>query len=210
MPALVGLIGTALSQRFTQLKRLQMIRKIVLYDDPVLREKGKQIDEITEEIRTLAEDMIETMRDAHGVGLAAQQVGESFQLTVIDISEAENRPSRMWIDRQEVEPKEHMPLILINPSLELSRETEIGVEGCLSFPEIRADISRATHVKVEALDLDGRPVLFEAEGLLSRAVQHETDHLNGILFIDRMSSADKVALEIELKNPAPASKAKSE
>ena len=179
-----------------------MIREIVIYGDPVLRKKGKQIDKITEEIRTLAQDMIETMHEAHGVGLAAQQVGESIQLTVVDVSDAENRPSRMWIDGQEVDPKGHMPLILINPQLELSRETEIGPEGCLSFPEITADISRAERVKVKALDLDGKPVSFEAEGLLSRAVQHETDHLNGILFIDRMSSAAKATLGSKLKKLA--------
>ncbi|MBV8212234.1 MAG: peptide deformylase [Verrucomicrobia bacterium] len=179
-----------------------MIREIVIYGDPVLRKKGKQIDKITEEIRTLAQDMIETMHDAHGVGLAAQQVGESIQLTVVDVSDSESRPSRMWIDGQEVDPKEHMPLILLNPQLELSRETEIGAEGCLSFPEITADISRAERVKVKALDLDGNPVSFEAEGLLARAVQHETDHLNGILFIDRMSSAAKATLGSKLKKLA--------
>src|ERR1700739_1254930 len=106
-----------------------MIREIVIYGDPVLRKKGKQIDEITEEIRTLAEDMIETMHDAHGVGLTAQQVGEQIQLTVVDVSDAESRPSRMWIDGKEVDPKEHMPLILVNPQLELSRETVVGPEG---------------------------------------------------------------------------------
>ena len=179
-----------------------MIREIVIYGHPVLRKKGKRIDEVTDEIRTLAEDMIETMHDAHGVGLAAQQIGEAIQLTVIDVSDAENRPSRMWIDGQEVDPKEHMPLILLNPQLELSRETEIGPEGCLSFPEVTSEISRAERVKVTALDLDGKPVSFEAEGLLSRAVQHETDHLNGILFIDRMSSAAKVTLGNKLKKLA--------
>jgi peptide deformylase len=179
-----------------------MIREIVIYGDPVLRKKGKQIDRITEEIQTLAHDMIETMHDAHGVGLAAQQVGEAIQLTVVDVSDAENRPSRMWIDSEEVDPIEHMPLILINPQLELSRESEIGPEGCLSIPEITADISRAAHVKVKALDLDGKPVSFEAEGLLSRALQHETDHLNGILFVDRMSSATKATLVSKLKKLA--------
>jgi peptide deformylase len=179
-----------------------MIREIVIYGDPVLRKKGKDIVKITDEIRAFAQDMIETMHEAHGVGLAAQQVGEAIQLTVIDVSDTENRPSRMWIDGEEVDPKEHMPLILINPQLELSRETEIGPEGCLSFPEITADISRAERVKVTALDLEGKPVSFEAEGLLSRAVQHETDHLNGILFIDRMSSASKVTLASKLKKLA--------
>jgi peptide deformylase len=183
-----------------------MIREIVIYGDPVLRKKGKDIVKITDEIRAFAQDMIETMHEAHGVGLAAQQVGEAIQLTVIDVSDAENRPSRMWIDGEEVDPKEHMPLILINPQLELSRETEIGPEGCLSFPEITADISRAERVKVTALDLEGKPVAFEAEGLLSRAAQHETDHLNGILFIDRMSSAAKVTLASKLKKLASGEK----
>jgi peptide deformylase len=183
-----------------------MIREIVIYGDPVLRKKGKDIVKITDEIRAFAQDLIETMHEAHGVGLAAQQVGEAIQLTVIDVADAENRPSRMWIGGEEVDPKEHMPLILINPQLGLSRETEIGPEGCLSFPEITADISRAERVKVTALDLEGKPVSFEAEGLLSRAVQHETDHLNGILFIDRMSSASKVTLASKLKKLASGEK----
>ncbi|MBV9274668.1 MAG: peptide deformylase, partial [Verrucomicrobia bacterium] len=85
---------------------------------------------------------------------------------------------------------------------ELSKETEAGPEGCLSFPEINADISRAARVKVKALDLEGKSVAFEADGLLSRAVQHEVDHLNGILFIDRMSSATKVSLGSKLKKLA--------
>jgi len=176
-----------------------MILEIVTYGDPVLRAKGKRIQKTDEAIRQLAADMLETLHEASGVGLAAQQVGEALQLTVIDVSEAENRPSKMWIDGKEVDPKEHMPLVLLNPELELGRETEIGPEGCLSFPDISADIARAAHVKVRATGLDGEPIEFEAEGLLSRAAQHEVDHLNGILFIDRMSSATKVALTSKLK-----------
>ena len=176
-----------------------MILEIVTYGDPVLRAKGKRIQKTDEAIRQLAADMLETLHEASGVGLAAQQVGEALQVTVIDVSEAENRPSKMWIDGKEVDPKEHMPLVLLNPELELGRETEIGPEGCLSFPDISADIARAAHVKVQATGLDGEPIEFEAEGLLSRAAQHEVDHLNGILFIDRMSSATKVALTSKLK-----------
>jgi len=176
-----------------------MILEIVTYGDPVLRAKGKRIQKTDEAIRQLAADMLETLHEASGVGLAAQQVGEALQVTVIDVSEAENRPSKMWIDGKEVDPKEHMPLVLLNPELELGRETEIGLEGCLSFPDISADIARAAHVKVRATGLDGEPIEFEAEGLLSRAAQHEVDHLNGILFIDRMSSATKVALTSKLK-----------
>ncbi|MGA8659822.1 MAG: peptide deformylase [Chthoniobacterales bacterium] len=176
-----------------------MIREIVIYGDPVLRTKGKRIRKANEEIRRLAADMLETLHEANGVGLAAQQVGEALQLTVIDVSEAENRPSKMWIDGKEVDPKEHMPLTLLNPELELSRETETGPEGCLSFPEISGDIVRAVHVKVRAEGLDGEPIEFEAEGLLSRAAQHEVDHLNGVLFIDRMNSAAKASLGGKLK-----------
>ena len=92
-----------------------MIREIVIYGDPVLRAKGKRLQTIDDEIRVLAADMLETMYEANGVGLAAQQVGSALQLTVIDVSNAESRPSRMWLAGEEVDPKEHMPLILINP-----------------------------------------------------------------------------------------------
>lgn len=183
-----------------------MIRDIVIYGEPVLRTKGKQIEKINDTIRELAADMLETMYDANGVGLAAQQVGQALQLTVIDVSDAENRPSRMWLLGEEVDPTEHMPLILINPKLQLGEELESGTEGCLSFPEITAEIPRAARVKVTAQDLQGNTVEFEAAGLLGRAVQHENDHLNGILFIDRMSSAAKVSLAGKLKRLAAESK----
>ena len=183
-----------------------MIRDIVKYGDPALRTKGKRLEAVDDEIRALAADMLETMYEANGVGLAAQQVGRALQLTVIDVSDAESRPSRMWLAGEEVDPKEHMPLILINPELQLGEEVEIGTEGCLSFPEITAEIPRALKVKVNAQDLNGNRLEFEAAGLLGRAVQHENDHLNGILFIDRMSSAAKVALAGKLKRLAAESK----
>jgi peptide deformylase len=179
-----------------------MIREIVLYGDPVLRIKGKRITKIDDSIRELAADMLETMYDANGVGLAAQQIGVALQLTVIDVSDAESRPSQMWIDGKEVDPKGHMPLVLVNPELDLDAEREIGTEGCLSFPEITAEISRSAKVRVKAEDLEGNPLGFVAAGLLARAAQHETDHLNGILFIDRMSSASKVSLAGRLKRMA--------
>jgi len=183
-----------------------MIRDIVKYGDPMLRTKGKRLEAFDDEIRALAADMLETMYEANGVGLAAQQVGRALQLTVIDVSDAESRPSRMWLAGEEVDPKEHMPLILINPELQLGDEVEIGTEGCLSFPEITAEIPRALKVKVNAQDLNGNRLEFEAAGLLGRAVQHENDHLNGILFIDRMSSAAKAALAGKLKRLAAESK----
>jgi len=179
-----------------------MIRDLVIYGKPILRTKGRRVESFDTALRALAADMLETMYQANGVGLAAQQVGEAIQLTVIDVSEAESRPSQLWIGGAEVDPKEHMPMVLVNPEIEFGEEVEIGSEGCLSFPEITGDIPRAAKIRVMAKDLDGKSVEFEAAGLLSRAVQHETDHLNGILFIDRMSSAAKSALAGKLKRLA--------
>jgi peptide deformylase len=176
-----------------------MIREIVKYGEPVLRQKGRQVGEITDELRTLADDMIETMREANGVGLAAQQVGVALQLTVLEIEPTEERPSTMKIDGQEADLAQWMPMVLVNPVLELGTEEVEGNEGCLSFPEITADIRRAASVKAKGRLLDGREIEFEATGLLARALQHETDHLNGILFIDRMKSATKSALAGKLK-----------
>jgi peptide deformylase len=173
-----------------------LIRK---YGDPALRIKGKPVAEVDGRIRELADNMLETMRAANGIGLAAQQVGEALQLTVVDVSAVEDRPSTMAWNGREVNPNDHMPLIILNPRIETGPEKEIASEGCLSFPEISADIERAGWAKVEAQTLDGERVEIEATGLLARALQHEIDHLNGILFIDRMSSAAKAGLSSRLK-----------
>jgi peptide deformylase len=123
-----------------------------------------------------------------------------LQLTVLDISAVENdRPSTLKLDGTDVDPKTPMPLVLINPEIELRGETEVGVEGCLSFPEITGDIERAQSVTVRALTLEGGTIEIEAGGFLARAIQHEHDHLDGILFIDRMRSAAKVALSGRLR-----------
>ena len=176
-----------------------MILPILEYGDPLLRAKGKPIDNIDDRIRELAANMIETMHAANGVGLAAQQVGQALQLTVLDVSLVEDRPSTLKVDGKEVDPKAAMPLVLINPEIELRGATETGVEGCLSFPEITGDIERATSVTVRAQNLESSAIEIEATGFLARAIQHEGDHLNGILFIDRMNSAAKAALSSRLK-----------
>jgi peptide deformylase len=176
-----------------------MILEIVKYPAPVLRAKGKPVKQVTEEIRELARNMIETMEDANGVGLAAQQVGHAIQLTVVDVAGVEDRPSTMSIDGKQVALEDWMPLILLNPKLQLGASRETGNEGCLSFPDITSEIERAASVKTKATLLDGREIEFESTGLLARALQHETDHLHGILFIDRMSSADKVSVGGKLK-----------
>jgi peptide deformylase len=176
-----------------------MILPILQYGDPILRAKGNRIEEIDDHIRGLIANMIETMHAANGVGLAAQQIGEALQLTVLDVSQIEDRPSTLKLNGKDADPKTAMPLVLINPEIELLDETEVGVEGCLSFPEITGDIERAKSVTARAQTLEGGTIQIEASGFLARAIQHEDDHLNGILFIDRMNSAAKAALSSRLK-----------
>lgn len=164
-----------------------MILPIVKYGHPVLRKPGAKVDAITPEILQLVADMIETMHAAQGVGLAAHQVGHPLQICVLDVRDAKDRPSWMEKEGRRVDIDSCMPLVLINPYLEAEGEREVGPEGCLSFPEIYADIARPAIVKVTALNEQGQPISFRCGGLLARAVQHEFDHLKGVLFIDRIS-----------------------
>jgi peptide deformylase len=176
-----------------------MILPVVKYGHPALRQKGARIERLTPEIKQLIADMFETMKASNGVGLAAQQVGRALQLTVIDVREvAKDRPSTLELDGQPADVAKIMPLVLINPEVTPVGEAVAGGEGCLSFPEIFAEITRPESVDVKALDEQGKPVEFRAGGLLARAVQHETDHLNGILFIDRMERKTKEEFRDEL------------
>ena len=176
-----------------------MVLDIVKYGSPVLRAKGVKIVKADETTEKLVADMLETMVAANGVGLAAQQVGFPLQLAVIDVSDVDDRPSSMTIDGKPVDIEKHMPLVLLNPELTLGEDKEEGIEGCLSFPELTGDIVRSKHVKVKAQRLNGAVIEFEATGLLARALQHEVDHLNGILFIDRMNAAQKAGIAGRLK-----------
>lgn len=175
-----------------------MVLPIVTYGHPVLRQKGARIEQITPEITSLIADMLDTMRDAHGVGLAAQQIGRALQLTVIDVTGIEDRPSTLELDGQPAAPESIMPLVLINPEVKPLAEPVAGPEGCLSFPEIYFDVTRAERVAVTALNEKGEAISFTCGGLLARAVQHETDHLNGVLFIDYLSKNAKAKLKGEL------------
>ena len=158
---------------------------IRLYSDPVLREKALPVQEITDAERKLAEDMLTTMYASPvGVGLAAPQVGILKRLIVIDL------------DRED---PEGAPLVLFNPKIySLAGET-IEEEGCLSFPGITADVKRAAKAVVTAQDIDGEPIWIEGEDLLARALQHEIDHLDGILFIDRVSGLKRQLLRGKLR-----------
>jgi peptide deformylase len=176
-----------------------MIREIVHYDSPVLRAKGKEVGAITPELKAMVEDLFDTMRAARGVGLAAQQVGLAIQLAVIDVTGVKERPSKMWIKGEPVNPEDHMPLILINPVLKLTKTKVVGHEGCLSFPGLTVDVTRAQRVSVKTRTMEGGTFEFDAAGLLGRAVQHEVDHLHGKLFIDDLDAADRRAIREDLE-----------
>ncbi len=175
-----------------------MILQVVKYGTPVLRQKGARIEAVTPTIKQLIADMFETMYAHKGVGLAAQQVGLALQLTVIDVRGVTDRPSTLEIAGKPVEVGELMPLVLINPQIKSVGNPVTGPEGCLSFPEIFAEICRPDVVDVKALNQEGQPIEFRCGGLLARAVQHETDHLQGILFIDRMEKNTKEELRPDL------------
>jgi peptide deformylase len=176
-----------------------MILRITKYGEPILRQKGARIQKMTPEIEALIADMFETMESANGIGLAAQQVGHALQLAVIDVRPAApDRPSTLFLDDQPADPAVLMPLVLINPVVTPVAKAVAGPEGCLSFPEIFADIERPESVQVVALNAKMERIQFRCGGLLARAVQHEGDHLQGILFIDRMPAAKKAELREEI------------
>lgn len=176
-----------------------MIRKIVTFGDPVLRARCAPVGEVTSETRELVRDMLETMVDAEGVGLAAPQVGVPLQLAVIDVAHDPECITYLRINGKDATLDSCMPLVFVNPRLCFGPVKVTDSEGCLSFPEMRADITRPEEVTATVETLEGDTLVIETDGLLARAIQHETDHLKGVLFIDRMSSAAKSSLRGRLK-----------
>lgn len=155
----------------------KMILNILKYPDPFLKTKAAPVERVDDGVRKLMDDMVETMYAARGIGLASVQVGDPRRVVVLDIPD-EN-------DEERVKGKNL--LLLANPEIVSSEGEMVYEEGCLSLPGINADVERAAKVKVKALDRDGNPVEIDASGLLAIALQHEIDHINGILFIDRLS-----------------------
>ncbi len=150
-----------------------MIRPILLLPNPLLRKKSAPVACVEKELRALAADMFETMYDAPGVGLAAVQIGVAKRVVTVDATRGEETKH---------------PIALVNPELVWSSdEVIVHEEGCLSIPEITEEVARSAQVRVRYVDLDGREQLIEAEGLLARVLQHEIDHINGVLFIDHIS-----------------------
>jgi len=148
-----------------------MQRPILIYPDPFLLKKAAPVSRVDDKVRELIRDMFETMRAASGVGLAAPQVGVGKRVIILDISPVE---------------KEVAPLALVNPEIVESKGLTEGTEGCLSLPGVEGMVPRAEFVLVKGQDEQGRPVQLPAHGFLARALQHEIDHLDGILFIDRI------------------------
>jgi len=154
------------------------VRTLHLLGSPVLRQQSAAVARVDDAVRQLVDDLLETMRAAKGVGLAANQIGVARRIAVVDIGE-EDPPL----------------LVLINPViLERSDESETAEEGCLSIPDIFGDVERHAHVVVEALDRDGTKFRAEANGYKARAIQHEIDHLDGILFLDHLSAVKRSLL----------------
>lgn len=166
-----------------------MVLPVVKYGNPVLRQRGAPIAKLDDALRRLVADMFDTMYSAKGIGLAAQQVGQAVQLAVLDLRGIKDRPSQLWLGGHPADVDAFMPLVLINPVIRPVGEAQEGPEGCLSFPEIYGEIVRPSEVEVTALNERGESFEFRAGGLLSRAIQHEVDHINGLLFIDRMSAS---------------------
>ena len=176
-----------------------MPTKIVHFNEPILRKKGAKVTAFNAALAQLAGEMIAAMHAAEGIGLAAQQVGQAMQLCVIDLRPAEAKFA--WEYDGTRPPLElFMPLALVNPQLTAVPEpTTVYEEGCLSFPEIRGDVVRPDEITVKFQDTTGHAHVLRCNGLLARCVQHEVDHLNGILYIDRMEKDVRAALEPELK-----------
>ena len=177
--------------------------KIVKLGHPALRAKAEPVDAIDDRLKTLAAEMLDAMYAHDGCGLAANQVGVTRRIVVIDVREARKRPSVLRIGGKSRPVHKHMPMILVNPEIEpVSKEKASGSEACLSIPGVHGDVERPAVVRTKALDLEGNIVEFEAEGLLSRSLQHELDHLDGILFIDRLGPEDRRRVADELHEMA--------
>jgi peptide deformylase len=157
---------------------------ICKYPNPVLKQKAKPVEKIDDEIRVLSQDMIETMYQAPGIGLAANQVGRPVRLIVFDVTQKE---------------KGRNPSVVINPEIIEAEGDQTVEEGCLSVPDLYSDVKRRLKIKIRGLDVDGKEVEFCGEGMLATVLQHEIDHLDGILFIDRLSSLKRALYKKRLQ-----------
>jgi len=173
------------------------LKQIITLPDPVLRRKAKPITKFDKELQTLIDDMIETMRDAPGVGLAAPQVNVLQQLAVIEYAEDEDDEDETEGAEKPVKPKQL--IVIINPEIvKASEEKVMGIEGCLSIPGLIGEVERHEAIQVKALNRYGKPVKLKVDGWMARIFQHEIDHLNGVLFTDLATRVWKPTAEEEI------------
>ena len=158
--------------------------ELVLYPDPVLLKPTRPVAEVDDDVRRLVEDMRDTMYAAPGIGLAANQIGDARRICIVDVT-AGDQPDSL--------------IVLINPVIAETLGCQLGEEGCLSFPDVTIDVERAEKITVEALDLDGKPYRLEAEGLLSRAIQHECEHLDGQVFLRNISALKRELVKKKIR-----------
>lgn len=176
-----------------------MVLPIVHYNDPVLRKKGAKVTTFDASLAQLASDMVDTMHKARGIGLAAQQIGKPLQLCVIDLRECDHDFS--WeLDGSRPPLDLIMPIVIVNPEVKkLPSPDDVCEEGCLSFPNIRGDVVRPDAISVSFQDANGTPHVLVCNGMLARCIQHENDHLQGVLFIDRMAKPVRSRIDRAVK-----------
>jgi len=178
-----------------------MSLKLRYFGDPVLRQSGRKIEKFDDQLATLSQEMIEVMRESDGIGLAAQQVGIAEQFCVMDVPEHPDYPILCVLDGKALSPSLLMPMSLANPVVSpLPSDEYYYEEGCLSFPGINADVARPEKISVSYQDMDGVAHTLECDGLLARCIQHEVDHLNGVLFIDRMEKETYAEIKKEVQS----------
>lgn len=186
-----------------------MILRVTQYGEPILRKVGKPITEFDEALAAFADDMVDTMYDEEGIGLAAQQVDRALQMCVIDVRPPEDADVTFNYSFDGKKPPLDliMPMAIINPKVTIIDETEdVYEEGCLSFPGVNGKVDRPIGVRCEFQDTAGNPHVIEADGLLGRCILHEVDHLNGVLFIDSMHKRDLKKNEAKIKKLKRASR----
>ncbi len=178
-----------------------MLLRVTQFGEPVLRQVGEKITKFDAELERFASDMIETMRAEDGLGLAAQQVDRAVQVFVVDMCSSERERTFSFLYDGRVVPLELiMPLVVVNPELRVTPDpVTVYEEGCLSFPGIRGDVPRPEAVELRFQDLQGAWHTIQADGLFGRCIQHEFDHLQGVLFIDRMHPRTVQALDAKIK-----------
>ena len=188
-----------------------MIRKILTFPDPVLREVSQPVKHFGPEIKKLAEDMIETMYDAHGIGLAAPQVGELVRMVVIDTRPKDEKGARYnHKENTELESAVKQPLVLINPEIVKGEGKTTFDEGCLSVPGFFETVQRYNYIEMKAFDVNGKEFIVKTDGLLAICMQHELDHLEGMLFIDHLSFIKSNKIKTQIKKHGYPPKEKSE